>query len=303
VPFAFVGSTSAYTAGATELDWTATVPVGDLLVAVYAFQGVAAGSGPWSIPNIGQFAQDHIGPSSAWELACWQAPASTGVGIEVWVAVNSASGAGTRKLPFVTSQQCQVSVAWYSGQYSPNGTILDGPVRVATTAQVTGNRPAAPSVAAGLGELIVAIGGDLMTVSKFGSPSGFTTRVDAAGGGAGNVDAAIADAVAAIAGSTGLIAFPNNAASTSTQGATATLLIRPATTAGIGAPILDVPMPAELDLADGWTLRVTALDPDTGAQVSGVQVSNLAIAVDLGAGTNPADLAVGPYLLVPGEGA
>lgn len=66
---------------------------------------------------------------------------------------------------------------------------------------------------------------------------------------------------------------------------------------------LEAAMPPELDLGDGYTLRLTALDPTTGAKVTGVTVANLAMAVvSVGAGST-GDLAYGPFMLVPGPGA
>lgn len=59
-------------------------------------------------------------------------------------------------------------------------------------------------------------------------------------------------------------------------------------------------MPDELDLGGGWTLRVTAVNPTTGAAISAITVSNLAILLNPLGETAPGDLAVGPYLLVPG---
>jgi hypothetical protein len=57
------------------------------------------------------------------------------------------------------------------------------------------------------------------------------------------------------------------------------------------------PMPPYLDLGAGYQLQVSAVDPTTGDQVTGVTVSNFSIIVDnLGGG----DLAVGPFMLVPG---
>lgn len=62
-------------------------------------------------------------------------------------------------------------------------------------------------------------------------------------------------------------------------------------------------MPADLDLGGNYTLRLTAIDPATGNKVNGITVSSLAIYVlNTGSGSS-GDLAVGPYLLVPGSGA
>jgi hypothetical protein len=204
---------------------------------------------------------------------------------------------------FAANQNAVTVCAAYSGEYNPTGVITGGAVRLATTARVTGNQPAAPSVAANAGELIIACGADLMGASKFGSPSGFTNRIDAQRSGAGTADAAIADAVVPSAGNTGPITFPNNASSSSTLGTTATLAIVP-TPAGVSVgPILDCPMPEDLDLGDGWTLRISALDPTTGAVVPGVTVSNVAYEVmNVGAG-DVGQLEFGEFKLVPGPGA
>jgi hypothetical protein len=59
-------------------------------------------------------------------------------------------------------------------------------------------------------------------------------------------------------------------------------------------------LPPDLDIGDGYTIRFLAVDPTSGAPVTGVTVSNVSIfATDL-AGT---DLSVGPFLLVPGPSA
>ncbi len=62
-------------------------------------------------------------------------------------------------------------------------------------------------------------------------------------------------------------------------------------------------MPPDLDVSDGYTVRLTATDPTTGAVVSGVTVSNFAMQVLLLGGTAAGNLAVGPFMLVPGPGA
>lgn len=43
---------------------------------------------------------------------------------------------------------------------------------------------------------------------------------------------------------------------------------------------LIVPLPPNLELWGGCTIRVTALDPTTGATVAGVRVSNIALEVE-----------------------
>ena len=61
-------------------------------------------------------------------------------------------------------------------------------------------------------------------------------------------------------------------------------------------------LPPDLDIDGGYILRFDAVDPATGATVSGVKVSAVAIgAADL-ASTAGTELA-GPFMLVPGPGA
>lgn len=65
---------------------------------------------------------------------------------------------------------------------------------------------------------------------------------------------------------------------------------------------VDVPMPQDLDLTAGWSVRVTAVD-SAGAVVSAVNVSNMAIIADAPLGASAGTLTVGPFMLVPGPGA
>lgn len=66
---------------------------------------------------------------------------------------------------------------------------------------------------------------------------------------------------------------------------------------------LTAPMPPDLELDGNYTIRLTAVDPTTGAVVSGVTVSNLAMQVVDLTGQAGQGLDIGPYLLVPGSGA
>jgi hypothetical protein len=225
--FAFVGSDTAQVTAATQVSINPPGPVGTFFAVVYAFQGVAAGSGPWIIPNTGQFSTSFIGPSEGWQQACMQAPGATGVGLEVWCAINGSGGGGARIAAFVSSSTCQATAGAWSGAYAPTGSIFNGAVRSATTAQVTGNTPAAPSIVATAGDLVIPCGASLMASPGFGTPTGYTLRIDGHNGGFGNVEAAMADAVAAVSGATGVITFPGTAASSLTRGTTATLDIRP----------------------------------------------------------------------------
>lgn len=270
------------------------------MVAAFGFEGVAPGSGPWIVPNQGQFTADKIGPASGWLQAGFQSPSVTGNGLEVWVAIY---GSGTNNnAVFAANQNCSAVTVGYSGNYNPTGTITGAPPRLFVSAQTTGNQPASPSVIANSGELVVACGADQMTGSGFGTPSGFTNRVDVARSGAGTVEATIADRTATVAGATGPITFPNAAATAATAGATATLIVQPApVTAGSGA-LQVAPMPPELDLGPGYSLSVTALSTTNGSLVSGVNVSNFTVLLEDEGATTQA-LQTGPYMLVPGPNA
>ena len=67
---------------------------------------------------------------------------------------------------------------------------------------------------------------------------------------------------------------------------------------------LDVNMPESLDIGEGYSLRVTAIDPTTGALVPGVNITTTVLtadrAGDLGSGGGGG---LGDWLLVPGPGA
>lgn len=299
--FSFIGSNSATGSAVSTLSCSlgASSQAGDLLIIAYAFEGVASSSGPWIVPNVGQLANDVLGPAIAWQQLAWQAPSGTGVGLEVWGAILSAGNhvVGT----FAANQNVAAVTCTYRGEYNPTGNILGAPPRLNPTRQVTGNQPPAPSVLANTGELIVAVGGDTMNTT-FGTPSGFTNRVDQNRSGAGTVEATIADRTATLTGSTGLITFPNAASSGTALGATATLVFQPApTTAGSGG-IINAGLPEDLDIGSGYTIRVTALDPTSGNPVPGVTMSNLVLTAEQISGT-PEELQVGPFMLVPGPNA
>ena len=246
---AFVTTASPTHSTGTTVSLPRAGAVGNLIVAVLAFQGVAAGSGPWVDSNPGQYTTDYIGPSSGWARIGIQAPSATGVGIEVWAAI-SGTTIGTSHAALLTSRTWQTVQAYYSGVYAPNGNINDGAVRASAFQQWTGNTPQAPTVNATQNDMVLPVAGMLMVSPGFGTPTGsanegtFTTRSDAAGGGFGTVETVISDAPCLTSGATGAITWPGNAASSGTPGATATLVIRPAppkpTSAGL---VLDFTYP------------------------------------------------------------
>jgi hypothetical protein len=68
---------------------------------------------------------------------------------------------------------------------------------------------------------------------------------------------------------------------------------------------LTASMPADFDLPPNFIVQLSAVDPTTGALVSGVNISNVAImALPAVPGTDDSGFEpVGPFLLVPGPGA
>ena len=63
---------------------------------------------------------------------------------------------------------------------------------------------------------------------------------------------------------------------------------------------LTVALPPGFDLDETYQIRVTALDPTTGATVAGVNVGDVTLMVDNIVG---GDLSFGPFFAVPGPGA
>lgn len=302
--FTYIGNNSGTATAATEIDigTPAGVVNRDIIISVFAFEGVAAGSGPWIVPNQGQLVGTFIGPSTGWQQVCWQTPSATGVGIEVWCAIFSVGSAQNAK--FATSMNAVAVTAAWSGNYNtPSGNITTTPPRLATTAQVVGNQPAAPSVVTNVGELVVACGGDLMQAGGFGAPSGFTNRVDVFRSNVGTVEATMADMTAANAAATGPITFPNPTASSVTAGSTATIVVSPQPTTTTSGGIIDAPLPEQLDIGPGYTLRVSAISPTTGALVPGVNIGEVVLTAAPLSPVDIGDLAVGDWELVPGPGA
>ena len=62
-------------------------------------------------------------------------------------------------------------------------------------------------------------------------------------------------------------------------------------------------MPEALDIPDGYTLRVTAINPSTGALVAGVNVGTMVITATSVTGSLDGGVVYGDWFLVPGPGA
>ena len=66
---------------------------------------------------------------------------------------------------------------------------------------------------------------------------------------------------------------------------------------------LTVAFPPNLVLTDGWLVTITAIDPVTGALVTGVTITEALMQVEVLAGAGGAALDSGPFMFVPGPGA
>lgn len=201
----------------TTLDWTAggSTPSNQLLVAQFAFEGVAAGSGPY-ITSVVQ---------SGWSYLCTQAPSGTGNGSEVWFANNWTSGP-TTQFNFGSTYAFVARGSIWTGQLVLLGTAI----RAFTSGQYTGNAIQSPSIFAYANECVVSDVASQLTAPGFGaptSPAGFTLAIDNARGGAfGNVELGSAYRLQAADGNTGAIGYTATAAGAGTLGTGITFVIR-----------------------------------------------------------------------------
>ena len=69
----------------------------------------------------------------------------------------------------------------------------------------------------------------------------------------------------------------------------------------MAAPI-NIWMPSGLDVGPNYTIRVTAIDPTTGAGVAGTKSTIVVIEAEA-IGQNVEDVVVGQWFLVPGPNA
>lgn len=66
---------------------------------------------------------------------------------------------------------------------------------------------------------------------------------------------------------------------------------------------LIAPLPPDLDLPSGYKVQLSAVDPTTGATVTGVNISQFSLLVTDVTGGGGSGLTVGPFMLVPGVNA
>ncbi len=243
---AFESIGAAVSGTADHADWTISGSAsGELLVAVFAFENVNVGSGPWLIEGDVAHSPPEMCAANGWERVLYEEPsANGGNGLEVWVAYWR-SGTGGRAV-FDTTRTFVMRVGVYAGQFDPGGTLpfTQGTVRASTKQQWTGDNPECPSVYTFERERVLAVAADQLQSPGYGTPtpSGWSSRGDSARGGTfGNVEMTLADKLTTIEGATGAIPFAATASSGATKGATATLAIRPADAIPVAtAPLIAV---------------------------------------------------------------
>lgn len=201
----------------------------DLMILAFAFEGVAAGSGPWITPDIAPGTGAKIGPGDGWKQFVQQAPSATGVGLEVWAAILTSGSSVTAG--FDASHNVQAVAAIYSGEYygARSPYILDGAIRAAVSQPVAGDNPECPSIHAFVDEVVIAIGADTLASPGFGTPTppGWASRGDYNRSGYGTAEVTFAERPTTSEGDTGPIPFSASASPSGAKGATATLAIRP----------------------------------------------------------------------------
>ncbi len=226
IAFNAVTSAQAGTASTTQLTWVGS-PNGGILLALFGFEGVAPGSGPWIDENGHDL--DVSGAGHGWKRLFYQAPSNTGCGLEMWGTCDWSSGADT-DFPFLASYSYVARGAQYTGQLSDtSGHVTGGTYRAVTSSQWTGNNPEAPSVYAFENELVIAVSALEMSSPGFGTPtpSGWSQRLDSARSGFGTVEITLADTLMEVEGATGQIPWSASAETGSSKGGTATLAVRP----------------------------------------------------------------------------
>jgi hypothetical protein len=203
------GGVSNFVTGTGTLSGLMTFPaltVGDLLVSVTCYSGIAAGAGPFIVnPSGGGF---------GWSRIFYQAPSGSGNAIEIVLAYWS-SGANLQwnfntSVTYGSRFQAYTN-ARRTNDYADNygvgvsdvtvGNYLTDEAR-ATGSQITGNNPGTASRYSYVDELVLAVGANQLANPGYGAAGGgFTKRLDNTLTGFGTTELVLADLEIATEGS------------------------------------------------------------------------------------------------------
>src|SRR5262245_61230786 len=172
-----------------------------MLVAVFAFEGVGSGTGPW-VTTTGGVAL----PAQGWQTAFFQAPSASGVGIQV-INTLTWSSSQTTSFGFDTTRTFVGRGLVYTGQFFDGTTT---PIRTTSSQQWTGNQPQTPTVTAFTDELLLAVAGQTLAAPGFGTPNpvGSTQRFDSFRTAYGDAELTAADYQVAAGGTLGPFTWP-----------------------------------------------------------------------------------------------
>ncbi len=188
---------------------------GDVLLAGFAFEGVAAGSGPYISGT----------PQLGWFRLLFQAPSATGAGLEVWGAILG-SGSQTT-FNFSPNANGVGRMMSYQGSAGAVGNLQPA-IESTATAQVTGDNPSCPSIDTLTDDVMaVSFAAMVLTAPGFVWPAGHTEHWDNTRLGVfGTVEGSSGDKLLASPGTLGAVALTATASPAGAKGATATIGVR-----------------------------------------------------------------------------
>lgn len=221
--FEAVAAPVAGHAATASIIWPGTI-AGQLLVAAFAFEGVAPGSGPWLSDVNGS-------PLADQATLIHQAPDETGCGLLFWT--NRAWSSSDRTIfNFDATYDFVGCGAVYVGQWASR------PVRASATQPWDGDDPETPAVFAFADDLLIAVAADTIASPGLGTPTpaGWTERFDAERSGFGTAEITLADKAIGSNGAFGPIPWSAAASPGGAGGATAILALSPQS----NSPMIDV---------------------------------------------------------------
>ena len=177
---------------------------GDLLLAVFGFEAVGAGSGPYISGT----------PQAGWSQLLVQDPSASGSGLEVWQADLDFGPATT--FNFTGTYTGIARMATYR---CANG--ITAVAYAPATQQWTGNNTGIPSTTTLQdGDEVFAVAAQTLAAPGYGAIVGYFQAFDNTRAGFGTVEITLHDTTQAIAGASGGTAFADTASPAGSKGST-----------------------------------------------------------------------------------